>query len=293
MVVQQTARCMKNQFLIDQLVKGEENLETYQENLFGQYRKEIRKMIQIRAISDRDFDKAFVEGLTRLIQQIRDKTYGNVRAFCLQLLEETLRFIPDKYLIRLYQKPRHPLRDKSGSILIEKYEPYMRRVIAKNLPDHRRDWEEIYSHSVVAVLENLTQHKFNEKSSFKTYYSRIVSNKTIDQIKSYQKTRARFSDVEVHELEVAEIGRDEFEELIKDTQQVLGYMNQLRPNCLQILIKRQELNWRETAAALNITEAAAKLQWTRCRQNLAKLIDESDPGFLKKLTRNRIKRGRK
>lgn len=160
------------------------------------------------------------------------------------------------------------------------YELYEQKLylVAFSILNNQWQAEDAVQEAFVRIIKNRDKIKNPESDESKRFLIRIIQSTAIDIYRKNQKDCKRFA-------AISEQGRDEMEEAdsIEDMlnrtdseEKVQNMLKQLPDNYREVLVYRciHQLSVRETAAILEISEAAVRKRFERARILLMKLMGD-------------------
>lgn len=261
--------------------------------LYDLYKDEILQLIDRSFISEDDRIMALVQGIAVVIQEILEGKHLSLLSLRLPILNQTLKSLSESHLVKLSAEDTD-VGNKSCEILIARYRPFMTGVIRKKLGSGE-DVEKIkdfLSEAIIGVTKGLKNNEIKNPKAFKAYCGRVVSNKAVDLIRKNEKERKQLTSIENFDVEMEE---EEDANLKKDqVSKLKNYIERLSELCKTLIAHRTEsIEWKEIAEIVGLEHVQTKKKWTRCFNNLTRLLKDEDPDLLRVLTYNRKRRGRK
>ena len=300
--------------LIAQLRKGKDAAAKALTDLQDKFETDILRKLHAAKLPEAVAELAVVDGIIG-VAQLLSVSHSSPESFppLNQLLwKKSLEALSEPNFFRAMQymegKDASDLMWEEGKLGVRANKfltTYLMRVIGNKLSEApQEEKEELLAEVIAAVIKNLQKEAFEGKSKLHTYIARIASNKVSDQIKQKKRKRNTEIRLEDFEIELPAEPDEEAEESKTQAEKVMSYFSQLKSKCKAILeVRKEGIPWEEVLEELRlrgVMEAelppntkALKNQWTRCRENLEKIMREQDPDLLHTLHRNRIKRGRK
>jgi RNA polymerase sigma factor (sigma-70 family) len=183
--------------------------------------------------------------------------------------------IPENELVKRIRDGEKTLFE----IIIRRSNPYLYK-IGRSYGFNHQDVEDLMQDSLIAAFVNL--HQFEERSSFKTWISRIMLNQCNRKLQKHAFKNEKPNDISDHEKTIpmyqTQASTDMHSRLVnKELGRVIGQALVEIPMDYRMVFSLRELNGMstaETAEALDISEGNVKLRLNRAKKMLRERIEK-------------------